>query len=524
MDFWALPYPSRREPVLGDAVVATSQPLAAQAGMEALAAGGTAVDAAVAAAMTLTVVEPTGNGLGSDLVALVWDGERVHGLNATGRSPAATDVERLTSQPSMPDRGWGTVTVPGAVSGWVALHEQFGTLELAALAQPAIRYAAEGFAVGPVTAAAWRGAEQTFGDLEDFRPFLPDGRAPAAGARFAFPYQAATLQAVADTHGEAFYRGAIAERIAAHAAAGGGALNADDLAAHSPEWVDPLTADVAGVRLHELPPNTQGMAALQALLLLEHTDIATLDPDSAAAIHLQVEAVKLALADIHDHVADPPAMRSAAQDLLAKEYVADRGTRIEPDRAGTPGDTMPKSGGTVVVCASDPDGRAIALLQSNYMGFGSGVVVPGTGISLQNRAAGFSTDPSHPNVVAPRKRPFHTIIPALVTNNDALHMVFGLMGGQMQTQGHVQMTLRTALWGMNPQAAADAPRWRVGAGRQLLVEAGIDRQVAEQLRRMGHDVQTAPPSAFGGAQAIMRHQDSWLGASDWRKEGLAAAR
>ena len=524
MDFWALPYPSRRQPVLGDAVVATSQPLAAQAGIEALAAGGNAIDAAVAAAMTLTVVEPTGNGLGSDLVALVWDGDHAQGLNATGRSPAAIDVDRLLARPAMPDHGWDTVTVPGAVSGWVALNQRFGRLELEVLAQPAMRYARDGFAVGPVTAAAWRDAEVSFAGNADFAPFLPGGHAPTPGQRFTFPAQAATLQAIADSTGEAFYRGAIAEQIAAHAAAGGGALTADDLADHTPEWVDPLTADVADVRVHELPPNSQGVAALQALLLLGHTDIAHHDPDSAQALHLQVEAVKLALADAHATVADPQAMTTATSDLVAEQYIADRAAQIDPQRAGTPGDTMPKAGGTVVVCASDPEGRAIALLQSNYMGFGSGIVVPGTGISLQNRAAGFVTDPHHPNAVAACKRPFHTIIPALVTRGDALHMVFGLMGGQMQAQGHVQMTLRTALWGMNPQGAADAPRWRVGGGRRLLLEQGFDASVAEQLRSLGHEVAPAPPTAFGGAQAIMRRDGGWLGASDWRKEGLAAAR
>lgn len=492
--------------------------------MEALAAGGNAVDAALAAAITLTVVEPTGNGLGSDLVALVWDGRQAHGLNASGRAAAAIDVERLTARDTMPERGWDAVTVPGAVSGWAALRQRFGTLELAELARPAIRYARDGFAVGPVTARAWRHAEHLFSHTEDFRVFLPQGRAPAAGQRFALPAQADTLEAVAASDGEAFYRGVIADRIVAHAAAAGVALDGSDLAAHTVEWVEPLSCDVAGIRLHELPPNTQGIAAVQALALLAHHGLAVHVADSAAAVHLQVEAMKLALADAHAQVGDPAAMTGAVSELLDDGYVSRRAERIEPGRAKAAGDTLPREGGTVTVCASDAQGRAVSLLQSNYMGFGSGVVVPGTGISLQNRGAGFSTVAGHPNVVAPRKRPFHTIIPALITRADALHMVFGLMGGQMQAQGHVQMTLRTALWGQNAQAAADAPRWRVGAGTRLLLEQGIDPAVASALAGLGHDVQTAGPAAFGGAQAIMRLGDGWLAASDWRKEGLAATR
>ena len=521
-DFWALAYPSRRQPVLADRVVATSQPLAAQAGLRMLSRGGNAVDAAVAAAMALTVVEPTSNGIGSDLFAIVWDGSALSGLNASGRSPEGLDAGRLLGAAAMPERGWDAVTVPGAASGWVALQERFGALDLATLAEPAVAYADGGFPVGPVTAQAWAASAQHLGHLADFAPFLPGGRAPAAGQRFAFPAQAATLRRIADTGGAAFYTGDLAERIAAHAAAGGGSLSAADLAAHQPAWVDPLAQSFGGGTVHELPPNSQGIAALLALGILAHTDLDDHDPDSAAAIHLQAEAMKLAFADTHAHVADPAAMRVTPAELLDGERLRGLAASIDPRGAGDPGHGHPRFGGTVYLCTADADGRMVSLIQSNYMGFGSGVVVPGTGISLQNRGAGFHTDASHPNAVAPAKLPFHTIIPGMVTAADGSPaLAFGVMGGAMQAQGHVQVVVRTTVWGQNPQAALDAPRWRVGAGRALMVEAAVGEDVRADLGARGHDVRIAGPETFGGGQAIMPLGGSWLAASDPRKEGQA---
>ena len=519
--FWSAPYPSKRHPVLADNVVATSQPLAAQAGLQMLARGGNAVDAALAAAIALTVVEPTGNGIGSDLFAIVWDGRELHGLNASGRSPARLDAQRLQLLEQMPVQGWDSVAVPGAVSGWAALAERFASLDLATIAEPAIRYARDGFAVGPVTAAAWADAGRVFGGRDEFAPFLPGGAAPSAGQRFGFPDQAQTLAEVARTQGESFYRGRLAEQIAAHAARGGGALTAADLAAHAPAWVAPLSHEFGGAVVHELPPNGQGVAALEALGILARTDLADHAPDSLGAVHLQIEAMKLAFADAHAHVADPDTMKIDAAELLAEERLTRLASGIDPDDAADPGNGAPHPGGTVYLCTADSEGRMVSLIQSNYMGFGSGIVVPGTGISLANRGAGFVTGAEHPNVVAPSKRPFSTIIPGFVSAASGPLMAFGVMGGQMQAQGHVQMMVRTLLWGQNPQAAVDAPRWRVAAGRDVLVETGVNAKVAALLTRRGHDVSTASTRSFGGAQAIWRTGSGWLGASDWRKEGQA---
>ncbi|MBA3373732.1 MAG: gamma-glutamyltransferase family protein [Actinomycetota bacterium] len=523
MTFWDLPYASRRQPVLADNVVATSQPLAAQAGLAMLAAGGNAVDAAVAAAAALTVVEPTSNGIGSDLFALVWDGRTLHGLNASGRSPAALDPEPLLGAP-MPLRGWDAVTVPGAVSGWVALHERFGTLDLEQLLAPAVAYADGGFAVSPITAKAWARAATVFAGSPDFAPFLPGGCGPAAGQRFAFPAQGRTLRTIAASGGDAFYRGALAERIAAHATAGGSPLSGEDLASHAADWVQPLAQRWADVVLHEIPPSGQGIAAQQALGLLAGTDITDHAPDSADAVHLQAEAMKLAFADAHRHVADPAHMLVEAAALLDPAYLRERAARIDPARVGDPDHGSPPAGGTVYLCTADADGRMVSLIQSNYYGFGSGVVVPDTGISLQNRGAGFSTERGHPNQLAPSKRPFHTIIPGFLTSSDGkARMAFGVMGGPMQPQGHVQMVLRTTTWGQNPQAASDAPRWRVESGRGLALEAGVDPAVRAELARRGHEISSDTDSfGFGGAQLIARTAGGWLAASDHRKDGQAA--
>ena len=521
---WRLPYPSRREPVLADAVVATSQPLAVSAGLQAMRDGGNAVDAAIAAAATLTVVEPTSNGIGSDLFAIVWDGAALHALNASGRSPAGLDPEPLLARGEIPLHGWDAVTVPGAVSGWTALQERFGRLGLDRLVAPAAAYAAEGYPVGPVTAAAWARSAAVFGGHEDFRPFLPSGRAPRAGERFAFPDQARTLTEIGATGGSSFYGGPLAERIAAHAAANGHCLTAEDLAGHTVEWVETLAQPFGDIVLHELPPNGQGLAALQALGICERLDLADADPDAADTIHLLIEAMKLAFADAQAHIADPAAMTIDPRRLLEPEYLDACAARIDPTAAGAPAPGDLQQGGTVYLCTADPSGMMVSLIQSNFHGFGSGVVVPGTGISLQNRGAGFTTTRDHPNVVAPSKRPFHTIIPAFVTTADGSPaMAYGVMGGHMQPQGHLQVALRTALWGSNPQAALDAPRWRVESGRQVALEEGVGDRVRRDLAARGHEIlDDTSMGGFGGGQAIARCGDAWLGASDPRKEGQAA--
>ncbi len=521
---WSCPYPSRRMPVFARNVVAASQPLAAQAGLEMLRRGGGAVDAALAAAIALTVVEPTGCGLGGDAFALLWDGAGLTGLNSSGRSPAAWSPERFAGRTSMPAAGWEAVTVPGAVAAWSALSRRLGKLPFAELFGPAVDYARNGFPVAPVTAERWREAEAPgWGTPELRRLFFPGGRAPRPGQIFRAPEIAATLEEIAASHGEAFYRGRLAEAIAAAAAEAGGALAAADLAGHEAEWVAPLAVDYRGVALHELPPNGQGIAALIALGILRHFDLAALAPDAAESLHLQIEAMKRAFALVFREVADPRHMRIAPEALLGPERLAAEAAAVRRDRAGAPpADPPPPPGGTVYLAAADAAGTMVSFIQSNYTGFGSGVVVPGTGIALHNRGCGFALAPGHPNRVGGGKRPFHTIIPALATRGGRPLLAFGVMGAHMQPQGHVQMMTRIFDWGENPQAALDAPRWHVAADGTVALEPGFPPAAAAGLRRRGHRVVTdAPAALFGGGQLILALDGCYAAASDPRKDGQA---
>lgn len=522
----SLPYPSSRSPILARNVVATSQPLAAQSGLAMLAAGGNAVDAAVATAMTLTVVEPTGCGLGSDAFAIVWDGKRLHGLNASGRSPKAWTPEYFAGRDRMPERGWNSVTVPGAVSGWIALWKRFGSLPLGTLAGPAIRYARDGFQVSPIIARRWQQeAEVLAGEPGFTEAFLIDGRAPVAGEIFRLPALAKTFEIIVATEGEAFYRGELARRIADHARLCGAALSEADLAEHQPDWVDTLSVNFAGATVHEIPPNGQGIATLIGLGLIEAAGLGGTSADDVETAHLAIEATKLALADVAEHVGDEAAMCVPASDLVSPAYLADRAKLIDRRQAGNPDYGTPRPGGTVYVAAADESGMMVSFIQSNFFGIGSGVVVPGTGISMQNRGVGFTLKAGHPNRVGPRKRPFHTIIPGFAMSSDGRPlMAFGVMGGPMQAQGHLQMALRTIAYAQNPQAAVDAPRWRVVGGKTVAVESTFDRAVVEALRACGHDIVIDPPDAvfaFGGAQIIMRTSDGYVAGSDPRKDGQA---
>ena len=517
---WSLPYPSRRSPVLARNVVATSQPLAAQAGLRMLLGGGNAVDAAIAAAIALTVVEPTSNGIGSDAFAIVWDGGKLHGLNASGRSPAAWTLDHFADLTSMPERGWDTVTVPGTVSAWVTLSERLGKLPFEALFEPAIEYARKGFPVSPVIAAAWQAAAKLFKDFPDFQTaFTRGGRAPEAGETWSFEEQAKTLERIAETRGEAFYRGDLAEKIAAHAKATGGLMTAEDLAEHRCDWVEPLSTEYRGLTLHEIPPNGQGLAALIALGILEQFPLADFPVDSADSLHLQVEAMKLAFADAHRYIADIDAMEFDPSAFLHPDYLADRAKLIDMKTAGDPSFGIPREGGTVYLTAADASGMMVSFIQSNYGGFGSGVVIPGTGISLQNRGKGFTLEEGHPNRVGPRKRPYHTIIPAFVTKAGEPVMSFGVIGGLMQPQGHVQMMVRIADYAQNPQAAADAPRWQVTDGLNVTLEPGVTDEVAAELSRRGHRISRGPNG--GGAQLIWKLEDGYVAASEPRTDGQA---
>lgn len=521
-------YPSRRSAVVAENIVATSQPLAAQAGLSMLARGGNAVDAALAAAITLTVVEPSGNGIGSDAFAILWDGETLHGLNASGRSPAAWTPERFAGQTEMPIRGWEAVTVPGAVSAWVALSERFGRLPFETLFEPAIGYAEYGFLVSPVIGALWARAAGLLSDQPGFADcFMPEGRAPRPGERFISRGHARSLRLIAETKGAAFYKGILAEEMVAHSSAHGGAMTLQDLAGHEADWCGTISRGSSHGTLHEIPPNGQGIAALMALGILEHTDLAALDADDPMAWHLQIEAMKLGLRDAEAYVADLGHMKSVTVgDLLSDAYLAARAAEINPKAAKHILPGAPKHGGTVYLTAADASGMMVSFIQSNYMGFGSGVVVPGTGISLQNRGAGFSLDPGHQNCVAPGKRPFHTIIPGFLMDADgAPLMSFGVMGGPMQAQGHLQMMLRTQLWAQDPQMAADAPRWRVTEGLGVACETSVPSKTLEALAAMGHQLDLEPPDAafgFGGAQLIQRLPGGGYAAgSDPRKDGCA---
>jgi gamma-glutamyltranspeptidase/glutathione hydrolase len=507
-------------------IVATSQPLAVQAGLRMLVGGGSAVDAALAAAITLTVVEPTGNGLGSDAFAIVWDGGELHGLNASGASPAGWSPERFAGRTQMPHRGWESVTVPGAVSAWQALSERFGKLPFRKLFAPAIAYARDGFAVSPIIATLWASGAAQLADQPGFRDhFMPGGRAPAAGEIFRNPDLAKSLEAIARTRGDAFYRGALGRRIARDAKKHKAALTMADLEEHAAEWSGTIATRFRGADLHEIPPNGQGIAALIALGILEHTRIDELDPDGAEALHLEIEAMKLAFADVDRCVADRRHMTVAPESLLEPSRLAELGGRIDPARAALAEAAAPARGGTVYVAAADASGMMVSYIQSNYSGFGSGVVVPGAGVHLQNRGSGFVTTAGHPNEVGPRKRPLHTIIPGFLMRDGRPLMAFGVMGGPMQAQGHVQLVLRTQVFGQNPQLASDAPRWRFVSGRRVAVEWALPLEVVAALEAKGHEIVREPPDAafgFGGAQLIHVLDDGYIAGSDHRKDGQAA--
>jgi len=540
---WSAGYPSQRLPIFGRNVVATSHPLAAQAGLRMLQRGGNAVDAAIAAAAVMTIVEPVSNGLGSDAFCLLWDGHELHGLNASGRAPQAWTPEYFVRKhgadaTAPPQRGWDSVTVPGAVAGWVALHRRFGKLPFADLLAPATGIAERGYAVPIVVRQKWAAAVPLLRNQPGFADaFMPNGRAPNVGEQFRFADAARTLKLIAQSGGEAYYRGEIAAAIVAHAQANGGAMLLSDLAGYEAEWVAPIGLDYAGHTMHEIPPNGQGIAALMALGIVKNFDLAGMRVDGVDSQHVQIEAMKLAFADAYRYVAEPASMQVSVEQMLSSEYLASRAKLIDMKRAqafeaGTPNDVH-RRGGTIYLTAADESGMMISFIQSNYQGFGSGVVVPGYGVSLQNRGHGFSLDPASPNVVAPGKRPFHTIIPAFLTQDAGDHrqaqMSFGVMGGNMQPQGHLQTLVRMLDYRQAPQAACDAPRWRFNEGLEINVEATMDRATAQGLAERGHRVEVINDSYqdFGAGQFIWRLGDpaveGYVAASDPRRDGQAAA-
>jgi gamma-glutamyltranspeptidase/glutathione hydrolase len=533
---WQGSYATPRRPVFARNVVATSHPLAAQAGLRMLGAGGNAVDAAIAAAAAMTIVEPCSNGLGSDAFCILWDGKALHGLNASGPAPAAWTPEYFARRHGAdartpPQRGWDSVSVPGAVAAWVSLSERFGRLPFADLLAPAIDIAERGYLVPVVLGEKWLLSAQV-ADLVSqpgfAQTFLPRGRAPQVGELFRMPAAARALRAIAASKGAALYGGEIAQDLARCAKEHGAAMTVADLAAYEPEWVTPIAKDYRGHTLHEIPPNGQGIAALMALGILSHFEVASLPVDGAASMHLQIEAMKLAFADVYRFVSDASSMEVTVEQMLDDAYLASRARLIDPKRAQDFGAGNPVKGGTIYLTAADASGMMVSFIQSNYMGFGSGVVIPDWGLSLQNRGHGFSLRAGSPNVVAPGKRPFHTIIPAFLSKNGQPVMSYGVMGGDMQPQGHMQTLVRMLDYGQNPQAACDAPRWRFNLQKKLNLEPGMNPDAVAGLKALGHTLDDIQDSYqdFGAGQFIWRLGDpaveGYVAASDPRRDGLAA--
>ena len=533
---FSTPYSSTRLPLFARNVVSTSHPLAAQAGLRMMLKGGNAVDAAIAAAATITITEPVSCGLGSDAFCILWDGQKMHGLNASGPAPQAWTPEYFHKKygkeaVNPPKRGWDAVTVPGAVSAWAALSERFGKLPFADLMEPAIDIAERGYLMPVVVQQKWLAATPLLQSLPGFaESFLPWGRAPNVGELFQFKAAARGLRAIAETKGRAFYEGEIAQALVKFSNEHGGAMTLQDLAQYRPEWVEPIAQNYRGHTLHEIPPNGQGIAALIALGILDHFDLAGMKVDGLDSQHVQIEAMKLAFADIYRYVADPRSMEVTPAQMLDPEYLKSRAKLIDMKKAQDFKAGNPVKGGTIYLTAADENGMMVSFIQSNYMGFGSGVVEPTYGISLQNRGFDFSTDPNglNPaNLVAPGKRPFHTIIPAFLSKDGQPVMSYGVMGGNMQPQGHLQTLVRMLDYGQNPQAACDAPRWRCNKGLSINVEGSMNPNTVQGLKDLGHELEVINDTYmdFGAGQFIWRMGDpkvqGYLAASDPRRDGQA---
>jgi gamma-glutamyltranspeptidase/glutathione hydrolase len=531
------PYTSTRLPVFARNIVSTSHPLAAQAGLRILWQGGNAVDAAIAAAAVLTIVEPVSCGLGSDAFCILWDGKALHGLNASGRAPQAWTPDYFQKkygpdamQP--PKRGIDSVTVPGAVASWVAMSERFGKLPFADLMQSAIEIAERGYLLSVVVQEKWAAPVEELRSQPGFTEhFLPKGRAPQVGELFQFPAAARGLRAIANTKGQAFYGGEIAHALEKFSNAHGGSLKASDFAAYQADWVTPISQNYRGHTLHEIPPNGQGIAALITLGILGNFDLAALVRDGVDSQHLQIEAMKLAFADVYRYVADEASMEVTAQQMLDPSYLKQRAALIDMKKAQDFKAGNPAKGGTIYLTAADENGMMVSFIQSNYMGFGSGCVEPKFGISLQNRGHAFAvrTGGLNPaNLVAPGKRPFHTIIPAFLTKDGQPVMSYGVMGANMQPQGHVQTLVRMLDYQQNPQTACDAPRWRYNEGLVINVESAMDPHTVKGLQALGHQMEVINDSYqdFGSGQFIWRMGDpkvqGYVAASDSRRDGLVA--
>ncbi|WP_085505046.1 gamma-glutamyltransferase family protein [Thalassobacillus devorans] len=526
------PHPSQRMTTYGkNGMVATSQPLAAQAGLDIMKKGGNAVDAAIATAACLTVVEPTSNGIGGDAFALVWMKDELYGLNASGPSPKDISIDKLkeSGYKEIPPYGWMPVTVPGAPAAWVELSKRFGNLTLKETLAPAITHAEEGYALTPILGKFWQAGYMAFKQkltdemFEDwFKTFAPKGRAPEIGEVWSSPDHANTLRAIAETNGETFYRGEIAEKIDAFSRRYGGFLRKEDLEEYQPEWVDPVSVNYRGYDVWEIPPNGQGLVALMALNIAKEFKFSS--QHSVADYHKQMEALKLAFVDGLEHITEYGSMKHSVDSLLSESYGKARSARIG-EEAASPSPDEPPKGGTVYLAAADKEGNMVSFIQSNYMGFGSGLVVPGTGIALQNRGHNFSFEPNHVNALEGGKRTYHTIIPGFLTKGGKAVGPFGVMGGFMQPQGHMQVVHNLVDYQLNPQAALDAPRWQWIKEKQVMVEPTFPKDVAQALARKGHHINIALDSgSFGRGQVIIRDQESGTlaGGTESRTDGAIA--
>ena len=528
-------YASRRRVVHAKrGMVCTSQPLAAQAGLTILQQGGNAIDAAIATAICQTIVEPTNNGLGSDCFALVWTGGKLHGLNGSGYAPQRLTPEAVAASGAtekMPLRGWEAVTVPGAPSAWAELHKRFGRLPFAKLFEPAIYYAEQGYPVSPIVARFWQEGIDALTPYKNNPAIAPwfatfdvhgNGVAPKTGELVTLPDHAKTLRILADSYCESYYRGELAQRLVEFSDKTGGYLSLEDLADYRAEWVEPVHINYHGYDVWEMPPNGHGITALMALNILKGMEIGA--KDTGDTFHKQIEAMKLAFADGMHYIADPRYMQTRVEELLSDAYAAQRRALIG-ETALEPTHGKPFCGGTVYLCTADGEGNMVSFIQSNYKDFGSGIVLPGYGINLNDRGAGFSLNPELDDYLAPRKKPYHTIIPGFLTHEGEAVGPFGVMGAYMQPQGHVQVIMNTVDWLLNPQAALDAPRWQWIAGKEIWLESSVAPEIVEDLRRRGHEVRVLEDdTTFGRGEIIWRDSNGVLaGATEPRADGVVAA-
>lgn len=528
-------YASRRRVVHAKrGMVCTSQPLASQAGLTILQQGGNAIDAAIATAICQTIVEPTNNGLGSDCFALVWTGGKLHGLNGSGYAPQRLTPEAVAASGAtekMPLRGWEAVTVPGAPSAWAELHKRFGRLPFAKLFEPAIYYAEQGYPVSPIVARFWQEGIDALTPYKNNPAIAPwfaifdvhgNGVAPKTGELVTLPDHAKTLRILADSYCESYYRGELAQRLVEFSDKTGGYLSLEDLADYRAEWVEPVHINYHGYDVWEMPPNGHGITALMALNILKDMEIGA--KDTGDTFHKQIEAMKLAFADGMHYIADPRYMQTRVEELLSDAYAAQRRALIG-ETALEPTHGKPFCGGTVYLCTADGEGNMVSFIQSNYKDFGSGIVLPGYGINLNDRGAGFSLNPELDDYLAPRKKPYHTIIPGFLTHEGEAVGPFGVMGAYMQPQGHVQVIMNTVDWLLNPQSALDAPRWQWIAGKEIWLESSVAPEIVEELRRRGHEVRVLEDdTTFGRGEIIWRDSNGVLaGATEPRADGVVAA-